>query len=68
MARQRKLMLELKAFINSLLEYYQGMLEAEIDQKLVYSKYDYQNKATDEIVAHIHKYAILYDTSALDYL
>ena len=26
----------------------QGMLEAEMDQKLGYSKYDYQNKATDD--------------------
>lgn len=26
----------------------QGMLEAEMDQKLGYSKYDYQNKETDD--------------------
>ena len=26
----------------------QGMLEAEMDQKLGYSKYDYQNKNTDD--------------------
>ena len=26
----------------------QGMLEAEMDQKLGYSKYDYQNKTTDD--------------------
>ena len=26
----------------------QGMLEAEMDQKLSYSKYDYQNKTTDD--------------------
>ena len=26
----------------------QGMLEAELDQKLGYSKYDYQNKLTDD--------------------
>lgn len=26
----------------------QGMLEAEMDQKLGYSKYDYQNKKTDD--------------------
>lgn len=26
----------------------QGMLEAEMDQKLGYSKYDYQNKDTDD--------------------
>ena len=26
----------------------QGMLEAEMDQKLGYSKYDYQNKVTDD--------------------
>ncbi len=26
----------------------QGMLEREIDQTLEYSKYDYQNKPTDE--------------------
>lgn len=61
--------LERKAFINSLLEYYQsndaqdvqdmlknllsdtlqGMLKAEMDQKLGYSKYDYQNKEMDDI-------------------
>ena len=68
MARQRKLLPERKAFINSLLEHYQptdandvhemlkdllgdplqGMLEAEMDQKLGYSKYDYHNKETDD--------------------
>ena len=26
----------------------QGMLEAEMEQKLGYSKYDYQNKETDD--------------------
>ena len=26
----------------------QGMLEAEMDEKLGYSKYDYQNKETDD--------------------
>lgn len=26
----------------------QGMLEAEMDEKLGYSKYDYQNKQTDD--------------------
>lgn len=64
MARQRKLSLERKAFINRVLEYYQletaqdvqellqyllgdtlqGMLEAELDDFLGYSKYDYTNK------------------------
>ena len=68
MARQRKLLPERKAFINSLLEHYQpsdvndgqemlkdllgdtlqGMLEAEMDEKLCYSKQDYQNRQTDD--------------------
>lgn len=30
----------------------QGMLEAEMDQKLGYSKYDYQNKTTDDSIDH----------------
>lgn len=67
MSRQRKLTPERKAFINSLLDYYQpsdthgvqemlkdllgdtlqGMLEAEMEEKLGYSKYDYRNKDTD---------------------
>ena len=68
MARRRKMDPERKAFINSLLEYYQpkdaqdiqemlkdllgetlqGMLEAEMDDHLGYSKYDYKNKETDD--------------------
>ena len=68
MARQRKLSLERKSFINSLLEHYQpndaqdvqemlkdllgdtlqGMLEAEMDEKLGYSMYDYRNKTTED--------------------
>lgn len=68
MARQRKLSLERKQFINSLLEHYkpndardvqdmlkdllgdtlQGMLEAEMDEHLGYSKYDYKNKETSD--------------------
>ena len=64
MVQRRKMDLEQKAFINSLLEHYQlkwtqdvhgmlkdllgetlqGMLEAEMDDHIGYSKYDYKNK------------------------
>ena len=43
----------------------QGMLEAEMDQKLGYSKYDYQNKETDDsgtvtVIKRLHlRWAIL---------
>lgn len=68
MVRQRKLLPERKAFINSLLEDYQPnnaadvqdmlkdllgdtlqeMLEAEMDEHLGYSKYDYKAKETTD--------------------
>ena len=68
MGWRRKTDPERKAFINSLLEYYQpkdaqdvqkmlkdllgetlqGTLEAEMDDHLGYSKYDYKNKETDD--------------------